>query len=157
MIFLPEWAMSFLKEPDWWARVPAWGGLVLAASNWWRGRTTLRLILDDDLKVANTSPHAVEIEHIGLVEGDGRLSEAWAAEPMTYPQLPCKIEPRSSMSFSLGIANMLTISMEQHQHGRYGCYVRLAGGYLFSNPGRVGRAWWRLSSHFRKETRQGRD
>ncbi|SER24907.1 hypothetical protein SAMN04244573_03192, partial [Azotobacter beijerinckii] len=147
MSFLPEWIASFLKDADWWARGPAWGGFVLAAWNAWRGRTSLCLALDgSQLEVANTSAHAVEVHRVGMVDANGRLSDAFVGDAVDSPKLPCKIDPRSTVHFELALAFTLFSEMERINHGRYGWYVRLSGGRLFSKPGRIRRFWWRLRS-----------
>lgn len=115
-----------------------------------RGRTRLWLSIgqqdrDDTIVVSNLSPHAVEVVALGAVKPNGYLEEffdhhdPWLAEPQ-------RIEARGQRTFKLTAEVVPFRITKLRSARRAGCFVRLAGGEHFSNPGRVIRhLWWLLS------------
>ncbi|MGG4659361.1 hypothetical protein ACLPJF_13620 [Pseudomonas vlassakiae] len=138
------------KDIDWGSRIPAYAGLALSILALWKGRTTVSLYLgfhdrDDLVVVSNLSPHAIEITSVGVVEADGSLSD-WFDGPDAWPGLPKRLEARSECTVTLHEA-IAPFSAYQRKHlGRGGCFIRIAGGRVFSDPGRLRRRWWWLRS-----------
>lgn len=135
---------------DWFARITAGIGLLISVWTLWRGKTRVRLYLgqqdrEDTIVVSNLSPHAIEVVALGAVKPNGYLKEffdghdPWLAEPK-------RIEARGQRTFKLS-AEVAPFNITRLRSvRRAGCFVRLAGGEHFSNPGRVIRhLWWLLS------------
>lgn len=150
---------------DWGSRIPAYAGLLLSVLalwlTYWRGRTRIKLFLgkeeeDSTLMVYNLSPHAVQIVSLGVVEADGSLSD-WFDGPDPWPGLPEKIEARSQHRFTLHSELASFGAYQQKIHGRCGCFVRVAGGAAYCDPGWVGRLWWRLLNVFDKKKKKQTD
>lgn len=143
---------------DWGSRIPAYAGLALSILALWRGRTSVRLYLgsydrDDLIIVSNLSPHAIEITSVGVVEADGSLSD-WFDGPDAWPGLPKRLEPRSECAITLHAA-LAPFSAYQRQYlGRCGCFVRIAGGRVFSDPGLLRRRWWWVRSLLERPLRR---
>lgn len=144
----------FSKEGDWWARIPAAAGLALSVVALWKGRTSLKLHLgfigsDDIVSISNLSPHAVEITSIGVVRADGSLSD-WSDGPDPWPGLPRRLESRSECTITLHEELAPFSASHKKYSGRGGCFVRIAGGRAFSNPGKVRRGWWWMRSQIER-------
>lgn len=145
-----DWLTKLFEGADWGARIPAYAGLALSVWALWRGRTVVRVRLGDDerdstIVISNLSPHAIEVTKVGLVEADGNLS-TWAEEIQFDMDLPKRIDARSELVFQLDMNFTLTLAYEKIKLGRCGCYVRVAGGRVYADPGRLNRWWWRALS-----------
>ncbi|MBR7520394.1 hypothetical protein [Pseudomonas juntendi] len=157
-----QWLHELWKDADWGARIPAFAGLVLSLWALWKGRTSVKVFLgcdhhDDVVYVSNLSPHAVELTSIGVVEADGSLAD-WFDGPDAWPGLPKRMEARSECSIRLHEAIAPFSAYQRKFLGRGGCFVRIAGGKAFCNPGRLRRRWWWLRSQveriFRRNVRK---
>ncbi|NUU37398.1 hypothetical protein HNQ83_20310 [Pseudomonas sp. C2B4] len=143
-------AETLNKDIDWGARIPAFAGLALSIVALWKGRTSVKLYLgshyrDDLVVVSNLSPHTIEITSVGVVAADGSLSD-WFDGPDPWPGLPKRLEPRSECTITLHEEIAPFSAFQRKQFGRGGCFVRIAGGRVFSNPGRIRSRWWWVRS-----------
>lgn len=150
-----------MADIDWGSRIPAYAGLVLSLlSLWltyWRGHTRVKLYLglhghNSTLRVSNMSPHEVEIVSLGVVEADGSIDD-WTDESDPWPGLPKKIPARSEHTFTLYSELASFGAFERSVKGRCGCFVRLAGGRVYSNPGKLRRFWWWILGRFDRQPR----
>ena len=152
--------MGFLPEGvDWGSRIPAYAGLVLSILALWKGRIRVTVYLgceerDDVISVSNLSPYAIELTSLGAVEADGSVTD-WSDGPDAWPGLPCRMEARSETSFLLHSELAPYSAYNRKVRGRCGCFVRIAGGRLFSNPGLLGRMWWKILSWFERKIAKG--
>ncbi len=145
-----------MDEIDWGSRIPAYAGLALALLALWRGRTSVRVSLgsrgrDEEIWVSNMSPHEVEIVSLGAVSADGRLSD-WSDGPDPWPSLPKRIPARTQVVIELNAAITPASLYQRYNRGKGGCFVRIAGGRAFSNPGLAKRGWWRMMSWFKRKS-----
>ncbi|MDD2059043.1 hypothetical protein N5D52_20830 [Pseudomonas sp. GD03860] len=97
---------------------------------------------DSTIVIRNLSPHAIEITTIGLVEADGSLTK-WAEDLGFNDDLPKQIDARSELVLQLDLDMTTRLAYEQKIRGRCGCYVRIAGGKVYADPGRFQRWRWR--------------
>ncbi|HBP0459503.1 hypothetical protein IPC353_10835 [Pseudomonas aeruginosa] len=154
-----QWLLELLnKDVDWGARIPAYVGLALSLLALWKGRTSVKLYLgrvdrEDEITVSNLSPHAIEITSLGVVDADGSLLD-WSDGPDGWPGLPARIEPRSERTFQLHAAIAPYSAYLRKFKGRGGCFIRIAGGRAFSDPGRLRRRWWWVRSQLEKVFRR---
>lgn len=142
------------RDVDWGSRIPAYAGLALSILALWKGRTSVSLYLgfydrDDLVIVSNLSPHAIEITSVGVVEADGSLYDLFDG-PHPWPGLPKRVEPRSEYTITLPAAIAPFSAYMRKQHGRGGCFVRIAGGRAFSDIGLLRRRWWWVRSLMEK-------
>lgn len=146
-----KWLTEALSgDIDWGSRIPAYVGLALSVLALWRGRSSVRVFLGcghkaDLIIVSNLSPHAIEITSVGVIEANGDLSD-WFDGPDAWPGLPKRLEPRSECTITLPDAIAPFSAYQRKYLGRCGCFVRVAGGREFSDPGRLRRRWWWVRS-----------
>lgn len=150
-----KWLVElFTTNVDWGARIPAFAGLVLSIFALWRGRTSVKLVLgfidqEEQIVVSNLSPHAIELTSLGAIRDNGSLDD-WFDGPDAWPGLPRRIEARSELTLTLHAEHAPYIIKQRRRIGRAGCFVRIAGGRAFSNPGRLRRLLWRVRSQLQK-------
>ncbi|QHG68074.1 hypothetical protein [Pseudomonas putida] len=142
-----EWLTKLFEGADWGARIPAYAGLLLSVWALWRGRTVVKVRLGNDPRdstvvISNLSPHAIEITAVGLVEADGSLTR-WAEDLGLNEEMPKRVDARSELVLQLDLDMTIRLAYEQKARGRGGCYVRVAGGRIYADPGRFQRWWWR--------------
>lgn len=142
-----------MDEIDWWSRVPAYAGLALSLFALLRGRTQVGVSLgnqyrDEEIFVSNMSPHEVEIVSLGAINADGSLSD-WTNGPDPWPSLPLRIPARGHSTITLDAVIAPARLCHAYSLGRGGCFVRVTGGKVFSNPGLIKRKWWKVLSSFR--------
>jgi hypothetical protein len=141
-----------MDEIDWGSRIPAYAGLALSLWALWRGRTYVKVSLGfrdraEEIWVTNMSPHDIEIVSLGAVKADGSLSD-WFDGPDPWPSLPKRIPARTEVVIEINPALAPSSLYQRYRLGKGGCFVRIAGGRAFSNPGCGKRAWWRVMSWF---------
>ncbi|WP_296180344.1 hypothetical protein [Pseudomonas sp. UBA1879] len=142
-----------MDEVDWWSRIPAYAGLGLSVFAVFRGRTYLQVSLGnqydhEEIFVSNMSPHEVEVISLGAINADGSLSD-WTDGPQPWRSLPKRIPARGHLTISLDADIAPANLCHAYNLGRGGCFVRITGGKVFSNPGLIKRKWWKVRSLFR--------